>query len=162
VKEKEMPIFDSCPNCGKALVDKHGDFVTDFSDKSGHISKLVTKNLSWSECPACGEQVFDNSALETIEAARRNAEPLLSQRLAKAVLKFIQYYGVSDSAQLVDRAKVMAERILADNPDAAMYEALNDLREAVSYSGYLKHDNEKLAAAMEKANNALVLARKVY
>jgi enoyl-CoA hydratase/carnithine racemase len=93
---------------------------------------------------------------------QQQQQQLIGQRLAMAILKFINYYGVSDSAQLVDRARALAERIVADNPDTAMYDALDDLREAVSYSGYLKHDNEKLATAMEKANNALVLARKVY
>lgn len=81
----------SCPICDKGtLVSKQGEFVTEV--KCGAEKKeLRVGNISWDECDACGEKIFDHNAMRQINDARYDAVGLLTPSELKEVRKKLGY-----------------------------------------------------------------------
>jgi putative zinc finger/helix-turn-helix YgiT family protein len=80
-----------CPICDKGtLVPKQGEFVTRV--KCGAEKKeLRVGNVSWDECDACGEKIFDNNAMRQISDARYDAVGLLAPSELKEIRKKLGY-----------------------------------------------------------------------
>jgi putative zinc finger/helix-turn-helix YgiT family protein len=70
-----------CPVCNRgALKEVWGDFMTEFATRDGEVKPLRIQNLTWLQCENCGEIILDELATGAIEAARRQAQGLLSAR----------------------------------------------------------------------------------
>jgi putative zinc finger/helix-turn-helix YgiT family protein len=80
-----------CPICDKGtLVSRQGEFVTEV--KCGTAKKeLRVGNISWDECDACGEKIFDDVAMRQISDARYEAIGLLTPSELKEIRKKLGY-----------------------------------------------------------------------
>jgi len=80
-----------CPICDKGtLVSRQGEFVTEV--KCGAEKKeLRVGNISWDECDACGEKIFDDDAMRQISDAKYEAVGLLTPSELKEIRKKLGY-----------------------------------------------------------------------
>lgn len=80
-----------CPICDEGtLASRQGEFVTEV--KCGTAKKeLRVGNISWDECDACGEKIFDDNAMRQISDARYEAIGLLTPSELKEIRKRIGY-----------------------------------------------------------------------
>src|SRR4030042_5525486 len=80
-----------CPICDKGtLVSRRGEFVTEV--KCGAEKKeLRVGDISWDECDACGERIFDDNVTRQISDARYEALGLLPPSELKEIRKEIGY-----------------------------------------------------------------------
>jgi len=81
----------TCPICDKGtLVSRQGEYVTEV--KCGAEKKeLRVGNIVWDECDACGEKLFDDTAMRQISDARYGALGLLTPSELKEIRKKIGY-----------------------------------------------------------------------
>jgi putative zinc finger/helix-turn-helix YgiT family protein len=80
-----------CPICDKGmLVSRQGEFVTEVKC-GGEKKELKVGNISWDECDACGEKIFDNDAMRQISDARYEAVGLLTPYELKEIRKKLDY-----------------------------------------------------------------------
>jgi putative zinc finger/helix-turn-helix YgiT family protein len=88
-KERENSI--KCPICDKGtLGPRQGEFVTEV--KCGTAKKeLRIGNISWDECDACGEKIFDDNAMKQISDARYEAVGLLTPSELKEIRRKLGY-----------------------------------------------------------------------
>jgi putative zinc finger/helix-turn-helix YgiT family protein len=87
--ERENSI--KCPICDRGtLRPRQGEFVTEV--RSGTARKeLRIGNISWEECDACGEKIFDDDAMKKICDARYEAVGLLTPSELKEIRKKLGY-----------------------------------------------------------------------
>jgi putative zinc finger/helix-turn-helix YgiT family protein len=80
-----------CPICDKGTLDsRQGDYVVEI--KCGtEMKKLSVGNISWDECNACGEKIFDDDAMRQISDARYEALGLLTPSELKEIRKKLGY-----------------------------------------------------------------------
>jgi putative zinc finger/helix-turn-helix YgiT family protein len=77
-----------CPVCGKGeLSAVTGSYSTQYLGRGEEPKPLQVDGVTWQKCAACGEELLDDSALSKIEAARYEADGLLSPSEIKGLRK---------------------------------------------------------------------------